>query len=247
AAALRAAVLWGPVRALPPRWTMPTRAPAPPASREAPMRSVSLGLPWRGRLVNGVELPLDGPAWRSVRPWARRNFGTADLVDGIEWTARRLRAADALTPPLAFGDLSPEKGGRAARHASHQDGRDADLVFFWTTRDGTPVFSERMARFDSRGRARVDGRAVRFDAARNWKLVASLLKNPYFGRRVEWIFAYRPLRRLLLREAALVGADPALVARAARVMIQPRRFPHRDHMHVRIACSSADLRLGCRD
>src|SRR5574340_1091355 len=72
--------------------------------------------------------------------------------------------------PGRFDDVSFMSGGQWG-FASHQNGRDADVVFFWTDRAGAPVFSERMTRFDGRGRGRVEGRLVRFDAPRNWKLL----------------------------------------------------------------------------
>lgn len=232
-----------PLRGLAPRWPQPGTK----VRRVGPLESLSWGLPNRGRLVNGAALDAVGPHWRSIRPEVGRLYGTSELVDGLRWAAERLRAADPEAPPLALGDLSGEGGGRAPRHRSHQNGRDADVNFFWTDAAGTPLFSERMVGFDSRGRGTYAGKAVRFDAKRNWALVAGLLTNPYFGRRVRWVFVSRGLRALLLKEAAASGAAAPLVERAAQVLAQPPGSSHRNHFHLRIACSAEDLAQGCRD
>lgn len=232
-----------PSRALPGRF-----APLPPAParRDAPLKSVSVGTVNRGRLVNAAELTLAGPHWRVIRPEIQRNFATVEMVDGLIWAAERLRAADPNTPLLAVGDLSAASGGRAPRHRSHQNGRDADVNFFWTDAAGAPVFSERMTSFDAKGRGVYAGRQVRFDTARNWKLVVAFLTNPYFGADVRWIFVSRGLRTLLLKEAVAVGADAALIERAAKLMAQPPGSSHRNHFHLRIGCAPADTLKGCR-
>lgn len=211
------------------------------------MASLSVGSPNHGRLINGAELSAEGPHWRSIRPEINRLYGTSEMVDGLRWTAERLRVTDPATPLLAFGDLSSPEGGRAPRHRSHQNGRDADVNFFWTDAAGVPVFSERMTSFDAKGRGNYAGRAVRFDAVRNWKLVSALLVNPHFGRQVRWIFVSRSLRALLLKEASIAGVSPELEARAAAVLAQPAGNSHRNHFHIRIACSPDDLRQSCRD
>lgn len=232
-----------PSRALPGRFAPP---PAAPQRRDAPLKSVSVGTVNRGRLVNAAELALVGPHWKVIRPEILRNFGTVEMVDGLIWAAERLRAADPNTPPLAVGDISGQAGGRAPRHRSHQNGRDADVNFFWTDPAGTPLFSERMTSFDAKGHGVYNGRPVRFDAARNWKLVVAFLTNPYFGENVRWIFVSRGVRALLLKEAAAAGADQALVARAARLMVQPPGSSHRNHFHLRIGCAPSDVSKGCR-
>ncbi|MBI3298482.1 MAG: penicillin-insensitive murein endopeptidase [Elusimicrobia bacterium] len=219
--------------------------PAP--RRGAPLASLAVGAPNRGRLVNGAELPVEGPHWRAIRPEVGRLYGTSELVDGLRWTAERLRVADPATPPLAVGDLSGAEGGRAPRHRSHQNGRDADVNFFWLDAKGAPLFSERMTSFDAKGRGVYAGKPLRFDAARNWRLVTALLTNPHFGRQVRWIFVSRGLRALLLKEGAKQGAAPGLLERAGKTLAQPPGNSHRNHFHVRLACSGEDLKLGCKN
>lgn len=233
-----------PSRALPGRFSPP---PAVPGRRDAPLKSVSVGTVNRGKLLNAAELSVTGPHWMSIRPEIARNFGTVEMIDGLSWAAERLRVADSQTPLLAVGDISSAQGGRAPRHRSHQNGRDADVNFFWIDAAGAPVFSERMTSFDSKGRGVYNGKPVRFDVARNWKLVVAFLTNPYFGKDVRWIFVSRGLRTLLLKEALVVGADAELVERAGRMLAQPPGNSHRNHFHLRISCAAADLLKGCKN
>jgi murein endopeptidase len=121
--------------------TPPDLAPPIPAAPEAP-HSVALGHPWHGRLLHGVQLPAAGPDWvtwdevlRQVpnRDW--RRWGTEDLVLMLERVTQEFRAAHPGVPPVLISDLSRPQGGifderyGGLGHASHQNGRDADVMY----------------------------------------------------------------------------------------------------------------------
>src|SRR5919108_420970 len=108
---------------------------AQPASR-------SLGLPWAGSLVGGVQLPAEGEhffTWDNVRRrspnrgW--RRWGNRRLVT----TALRVLDDDAAAypgaPRVGIGDLSRRHGGDfgprfgGIGHASHQNGLDIDVYY----------------------------------------------------------------------------------------------------------------------
>jgi hypothetical protein len=107
----------------------------------------------------------------------------------------------------------------------------------------------RVTRWSPPHGVRAPGRPVpegRFDAPRNWAFVRALLSDPEIE--VQWIFVHRSLAAALLAQAAKVGDDPAVVARAANIMHQPSDAdPHDDHMHVRLYCAPADRNTGCVD
>lgn len=239
--------------------------PVPPAGRfheelrhlqsqlkviEAKGRSLSRGLPFRrGNLRNPAQLPLEGLGYRSIRPGRNAYYGTDDLIAGLVHACAELKQNDPEMPPLAVGDLSGPKGGRIAAHRSHRNGRDADLVFFWTDEDGRPMAADEFVRFDRRGRARHNGRRLLFDVQRNWNLVRALIKSPRFGDRVKWIFVYSPLRKLLLDYAERYEGDLFVLEQAWRVLQQPgnRAGKHDNHFHLRIDCSPEELADGCRN
>lgn len=213
--------------------------------------SVSTGLPFhRGaRLRHAAQLPLEGPGFWTIRPERNTHHGTDDMVAGLLETCARLLEADPRMQPLAIGDLSGPRGGRVSLHLSHRSGRDADLLFFWSDEKGEPLLTEDFVRFDASGRGRYLGKAVRFDARRNWALLRALLSSERFDGRVAAIFVAPPLRRLLLEHGLRTEADPAVLARLRRVLLNAREKDgrHDDHFHLRIRCSASEKSLGCRD
>jgi Penicillin-insensitive murein endopeptidase/WD40-like Beta Propeller Repeat len=105
-------------------------------------RSASTGLPWAGRLENGVRLPAAGARWFTWDPILKRapnrawrRFGTDRLVRMVLGVLDGLAAAHPGAPRIGVGDLSRRSGGdfgvRYGRpgHVSHQNGLDADLYY----------------------------------------------------------------------------------------------------------------------
>jgi murein endopeptidase len=228
--------------------------PSPPPSERETTREAaasrtltanSLGPTRAGRLEGGTTLPVDQP-WLQPTPAAlRRGALHADehLVGALTRAARHV----AETWPgsiLWVGDLSREGGGPFPPHASHTNGRDADLAFYTTAPDGRARDTGAMRAVDGAGV--MGGGPLRFDAARNWRLVELLLRDPSI--QVQWIFVATHVRALLLEAAKASGAEVRILERAARVLQPPRdSSPHADHFHVRIYCDSEDRLLGCVD
>jgi murein endopeptidase len=105
------------------------------------------GLPFRGHLVDGVQLPAAGPDWFTWDPvfdrvpnrgW--RRWGTDGLLRTILAVLREYRAADPDASRVGIMDLSRHRGGwfgptyGGLGHASHQNGLDADVLY--PRRDG---------------------------------------------------------------------------------------------------------------
>jgi Penicillin-insensitive murein endopeptidase/Succinylglutamate desuccinylase / Aspartoacylase family len=113
----------------------------------AQSRSRSLGVPWDGSLIGGVQLAAQGPhhfTWDSVlkrapnRGW--RRYGNARLVRTIERVIAGYAAANPRATRVGVGDLSRRHGGSfgprfgGIGHASHQNGLDVDV--YYPRRDG---------------------------------------------------------------------------------------------------------------
>ena len=133
-----------------PSQTEPAPEPTPVASPEGEpqdrpvewRRSRALGLPYAGRLRNGVKLPRDGrdyftwdPVLRATPNRGWRRWGTDHLVRTLLAVLREHRAAFPEAPRVGVGDLSRPRGGEFGRrfgglgHASHQNGLDADVYY----------------------------------------------------------------------------------------------------------------------
>lgn len=237
----------------------PTAEPEPPTTEPEVLSlpasgSTSTGHPTHGRLEGGVALPLraSGLVFNPAKDPSSR-FGTVELVQGL---VRAAAAVEQASPgaPLTVGDLALEGGGDLAGHASHRTGRDVDVLFYLRHEagEGEPFVPSKAIPLDPDGRGTdyrdladpADDIPVRLDAERTWSFVAALLADE--AAAVQRIFVVEHVRSLLLDEARRVGAPPAIVQRFSEVTCQPR-FPHDDHMHIRVFCSPEDVAAGCED
>ena len=219
--------------------------------------SVSCGSANRGALANSAQIEDQGVGFVRPETWRKRGFnqGTDELVELMRRVAAKV-ASDHPGAVLGIADLSKPGGGAVRFHRSHQSGRDVDLLYYALDDTNQPMVPDNlMPVYTSKGRAyyskaptwRTDIPVRYFDLARNWALVAALIADP--GAEVTHIFVARAIKSWLLKYAAKAGAPAELIARARVVLSAPRNASsHNDHAHVRIACSSADIRAGrCRN
>lgn len=216
-------------------WPAPEALGEPAGARTA--AAASVGSPTDGALVGGValreraELRLrwpDGPRW-----------ALPALVSMLERAARHV---DRRYPGsiLLVGDLSRKIGGALSGHVSHENGRDADVGFYYADALGRVVRTERLLPVRASGAAPVPG--LRFDDPRNWTLVEALLTDSEVV--VQKIFVADSLKQRLLEYGRRHRASADVLSRAEAAMRQPTRgAPHDDHFHVRIACPHGPANL----
>lgn len=104
--------------------------------------SISIGKPWRGALIRGVQLPPEGAnyfTWdfplRTTpnRPW--RRWAADRTVNAVLTVLAEYRLAHPLAARVGIADLSRPHGGSFGRrfgglgHASHQNGTDVDVLY----------------------------------------------------------------------------------------------------------------------
>jgi murein endopeptidase/HEAT repeat protein len=203
--------------------------------------TLSLGTASAGELRNAREVPRDGDNLYVLRShWPREaHYGTDELADLLERVGVRV-AAEFPGSRLPLADLSLRHGGEIRNHASHEGGRDVDILFFLSDPQGAPVETTGFVIFPGRD-LEVNGRV--FDVARNWAVVRALLEE---SDEIQWVFVSRGLREVLLEHAALIAEPEHIVARARDVLWQPSdSSPHDDHFHVRLFCSRDDRLEGC--
>jgi murein endopeptidase len=122
--------------------------PAARAATSAPIvqvpnvHSVALDEPFRGRLINGLQLPARGLYWET---WdailhrspnrADRRWGTDRLIAYLVTVLRDYHLAHPTAPRVVVGDLSRPFGGPFGSdfgglgHHSHQNGLDVDVYY----------------------------------------------------------------------------------------------------------------------
>jgi hypothetical protein len=99
-------------------------------------RATSIGLPFSGRLVDGTQLPVEGPDWVTWDPITDRRPNLPNRLYGNERTIRTVisviaayRAAHPHAPRVVVGDISRRDGGTMDDHVSHQNGLDVDVYY----------------------------------------------------------------------------------------------------------------------
>ncbi|EDM80704.1 penicillin-insensitive murein endopeptidase [Plesiocystis pacifica SIR-1] len=222
--------------------------------------SVSVGKSNEGRIHRPVKMRPRGRGFLVPSTWRERGnqWGTTELVGMVERAAGKVR--DQKRATLGVADLSPKRGGKSIWHASHQSGRDVDLIFYTVDERGKtqPPPEVEMVHFDGSGEPfiprhmRTTGyeeptwETRRFDDARNWLLIEALLSDR--AVRVQWIFVSNALEARMLRWAERHDRPRWLIEYGREIMRQPgASAPHDDHFHVRVYCSRADRALGCED
>lgn len=211
-----------------------------------PTGPASYGYASRGVLLSGQPLAKAGEGFVRARPDDDARFGVPLLIDALERTAAKVQADFPKTRPLRIGDISGPSGGDHERHGSHRTGRDVDILFYLLDEQGNSMEGSGFFAFDERGISSNAGRLAFFDTARNWALVRTLLADP--DALVQWIFCADGIKARLLAYAAEHEPDAQILLRASYVVHQPSYGnPHRDHFHVRIACSAEERTRGCLD
>ncbi|MDH5672311.1 MAG: penicillin-insensitive murein endopeptidase [Myxococcales bacterium] len=216
-----------------------------------PSHSRSLGGPDSGQLQGAVALPERGPGFihNPRRPHDARH-GTVELVQAI---VRAAAVVERELPGsgLVVNDLSLPEGGPIAQHGSHQNGRDADILFYSVDTRGRPLPSVGVP-IDPEGKGwdfkdlstPVDDVRLSLDAPRTWRFMQALVEVA--GEHLQRIFIVEHVRTMLLEQARRVRAPRAAVERFALVSCQPGT-PHDDHMHLRFFCAPDDIAEGCLD
>jgi murein endopeptidase len=121
---------------LPEKPAPPVPAPKAEAVRVEWHRAQSVGLQYSGSLVDGTQLPVEGPDWVTWNPNADSTPNLPWRLYGNEHTIRRVlavitayRAAHPQAPKVVVGDISLRHGGRMDQHVSHQNGLDVDVYY----------------------------------------------------------------------------------------------------------------------
>jgi hypothetical protein len=117
--------------------------------------AISVGLPYGGSLIDGTQLPVEGPNWVTWDPVSdsvpnapTRLYGNERTIRAIVSVTDAYRAANPEAPRVVVGDISREGGGPMTdEHVSHQNGLDVDVYF--PRLDGTlraPVATDQIDR-----------------------------------------------------------------------------------------------------
>jgi Penicillin-insensitive murein endopeptidase len=116
------------------------RKKAEPAEERSPRidfrNATSIGIHWSGSLIDGTQLPVEGPDWVTWNPITdsvpnarKRLYGNERTIRTIVSVLEAYRAANQRAPRVVVGDISFEGGGPMDAHVSHQNGLDVDIYY----------------------------------------------------------------------------------------------------------------------
>src|SRR5262245_27899300 len=174
------------------------------AKTPAPLAARAIGFYAKGCLAGASALPIDGPAWQTMRLSRNRNWGHPKLVALVEKLALEAKEKDGW-PGLLVGDLSQPRGGpMLTGHASHQVGLDADI---WLTPMPDRRLSEK-EREDLSATSMLAADQVSVDPNLWTDAHVRLLKRAASYKSVERIFVHPAIKKALC-EAAAKDKEPA--------------------------------------
>lgn len=98
--------------------------------------ATSVGVPWGGSLIDGTQLPVEGPSWMTWNPVTDsvpnepgRLFGNERTIRVVVSVLEAYRAANPRASRVLVGDISWRDGGQMEAHVSHQNGLDVDIYY----------------------------------------------------------------------------------------------------------------------
>lgn len=185
----------------------------------------------KGSLANATAIPLESQGLVKVFRGKNRNYGTEELTRMIYSVAAEISKEFPNRERLQIGDVANKNGGSIGQHKSHQNGLDADIVYYRVDKkEQNPDWNGRyVEKFVKNGAV-----TANFDTERNWKL----LKKFASFYQVERVFVDASIKR---KYCSLYKNSKDPLEQQALRMMRPARL-HDDHMHIRISCPKSSTR-----
>lgn len=186
----------------------------------------AVGFYANGTLLNANSLNDSGLGFVKLFTKRNRGYGTYDLVDILERSARAMTEAYPDGERLQVGDMSSQNGGMIGRHGSHQNGLDVDIAFFRKNKnEQIPDYEAGFAESFVKNK-RVTSN---FDTLRNYRYFQLL----HLSGKINRIFVDKAIKKAVCNYSKKLG-EFKMNIEVLRIL---RPYPnHDDHMHVRLNC-----------
>jgi len=188
----------------------------------------AIGYYSNGSLNNSDSIDDHNKKSRIVKLYRGRgqNYGTTDVMKALTGLANYMKAKYPSSERTQVGDISAEDGGKIPRHASHQNGLDADVVYYRVNElSQSPQYPEWAEDFVIKGKL-----TKNFHIERNWEAMKYLVHNHDMGR----IFVDSVIKKVLCDYANQKGELESETEVLRRLRREDRVHMH--HFHFRLKC-----------
>lgn len=214
-------------------------APAPETARARRAGTEqAVGFYSDGTLTHPSELASQGYGFLKLFLPRDRAYGSEELLNLIRFAASGMRLSHPRGERLQVGDISQREGGRISGHASHQNGLDADIVYYRL--DHREQDPQHVNGFEESFVLNNERLSPNFDLARNWRVIQTLVGSGQVNR----IFVDPVIKRELCRYAREKGQ----YSEASEPLRRLRPYEgHQDHFHLRIQCPASSPRCKAQE
>ncbi|MCF8060629.1 MAG: penicillin-insensitive murein endopeptidase [Bacteriovoracaceae bacterium] len=155
-------------------------------------------------------------------------YGTHELGQALDGLSAHMSLLYPTIEPVQVGDMSSVNGGKIPRHKSHQNGLDADVVYYRINELAqSPTDSEWAEYFVNSGKLNSN-----FHSLRNWEAFKYLVENHSVSR----ILVDGAVKKDMCRIAKERGESATYQEVLRRLRIE--NTVHKTHYHVRLKCPS---------
>jgi murein endopeptidase len=228
-----------------PEGAAPRTEAEPPKTTFVKLLGQAIGECTQGRLEHATSLlelkdDPDHLGFKIMRPNRKTHFATRDMETMIS-SMGKFSLQNVNHYILSIGDVSYQKGGRLGQHASHQNGLDADISYYFDRASLQTGFQNALASKTSLASWMIE---------EQWDLFVKLVKT----NNVDRIFIHPDMKQILCKKAIkngeLVqkvirkkGKPPRIIEESGEGFEPLRRLSpessHANHFHLRLQCSSA--------
>ncbi len=160
-------------------------------------------------------------------------YSTNEMLELIEGLSKFSSEQFPTAEVIQIGDLSAKKGGNAVRHASHQNGLDADIVYYRVNEEAQDISNPEWAENFIVG-AQV---SKNFHSQRNYASLKYLVEN-YDVRRIFVDTAVKKEFCKMAKESGEIN-DKETIEFLRR--LRPAKL-HQTHFHVRLGCPEGSVK-----
>ena len=207
--------------------------------------SRSVGNTSHGYIINAKPLPQPSTNYKILQTQYQRSlvYGTDEMILLLTDTARAMKRKYK-NSVLLIGNIAQNGGGDIPYSVSHNSGRDADIGYYYTTKDNPELPPDNLIKFGRNLKSRNYERELVFDVEKNTELLKLLISHPKV--KVQFLFMANHLKKAVIRHLETNNESPELIEKFSLMISQPRA-PHDDHLHIRIYCSDDDICASCID